>query len=306
MQIAVVGPGALGSLFAALLGRAGHELLLLDHHPGRAALLATRGLVLEENGREERIPVLATADPAAIAGADLVLLCVKSGAVGAILADLAPFFSPPSLLIAFQNGLGHLGPLKRLVPGDYAVAVTGQGATLIAPGRVRHGGRGPTRLGFLEPPAPPARPLAFRAAEALTAAGIPAIVDDAITSALWRKLLVNAGINGLTALHDCPNGRLAEDSRLRQQLGRAVLEAAAVARGLDIAVGSEPVEDVLAVCRATAGNLSSMLQDVRQRRPTEIDAINGAIVTEARRQGIPVPVNEWLVRAVKAKEREFR
>jgi 2-dehydropantoate 2-reductase len=307
MNIAVVGPGALGSLFAALLGRAGHEAWLLDHDAPRAALLAARGLLLEEDGREEWIPVRTTVEPAAVAAAELVLLCVKSAAVAASLAALGPFLPSASLLIAFQNGIGHLEPLQRLVPANRrAVAVTAQGATLVAPGRIRYGGGGPTHLGFLEAPDPLAQARITRAAAVLTEAGIPIVVDDDIGGAIWRKLLVNAGINGLTALYDCPNGRLGDDQLLKEQLRQTVIEAAAVARAMGIEVGDDPVGAVLEVCRATAGNISSMLQDIRRRRPTEIDAINGAIVAAAHRLGIAVPVNEGLVRAVKAKEREFQ
>ncbi|MDA8164714.1 MAG: 2-dehydropantoate 2-reductase [Desulfobacteraceae bacterium] len=303
MKITVVGPGALGSLFGALLGRAGHRIQLLDHQRPRAALLAARGLLLEENGRKERVSILATTEPAAVAGSDLIFLCVKSGAVGESLAAIASFLSPSSLLIACQNGIGHLEPLRRLVPADRrSVAVTAQGATLIAPGHVRHGGSGPTRLGVIEPPVPA---VLTQAAGVLTAAGIPALVEGDISQAIWRKLLANAAINALTALHDCPNGHLAADSRLRKELSQAVAEGAAVAKALKVEVGSDPVADVLAICRATAENISSMLQDVRRRRRTEIDAINGAIVAEARRLGIPVPVNERLLQAVKAREGDF-
>lgn len=307
MKVAVVGPGALGSLFAALLRRAEHEVWLLDHDRPRAAFLAARGLLLEENGREERIPVRATAEPAAIANAELILFCVKSGEVAASLAALAPFLSPASLLVAFQNGIGHLEPLKRLVPADRrAAAVTAQGATLITPGRIRYGGRGATLLGFLDSPGLPTRERALRVAEAFTDAGIPATLDEDIAGAIWHKLLVNAGINALTALYDCPNGRLAQDPQLKEQLTRAVLEAAAVARALGIEVSEDPVGAALSVCRATADNISSMLQDVRRRRTTEIDAINGAVVAAAHRLGISVPVNEGLVQAIKAKELEFQ
>lgn len=306
MRIAIVGPGALGSLFAALLGRVGHEVLLLDHDAKRAAVLAARGLLLEENGLETLTPVRATAESAAVAATELILLCVKSAAVAACLADLVPHLSPSSLLIAFQNGIGHLQPLQQVVPPDQrAVAVTAQGATLIAPGRIRYGGQGPTRLGFLEPVSSQARIRALRAAAIFNDAGIPATVNEEIVGAIWRKLLVNAGINGLTAIHDCPNGRLAENPHLREQLEHIVLEAAAVARTLGIEVGADPVEAVLAVCRATADNISSMLQDVRRRRYTEIDAINGAIVAAARRLGLPVPANEELVRVIKTRERDF-
>jgi 2-dehydropantoate 2-reductase len=109
----------------------------------------------------------------------------------------------------------------------------------------------------------------------------------------------------LTALHDCPNGQLYDLPTLRKQLEQAVREAATVARAKGIDVGGDPVADVLAVCLATKDNISSMLQDIRHRRPTEIDAINGALVADAHDLGLAVPVNEELIRAVKRKEQEY-
>jgi 2-dehydropantoate 2-reductase len=305
MRITVVGPGALGLLLAALLGRAGNEVWLLDHHPERAAYLAARGVWLEENGRPMLVAIKATAEPAVIEAADLVLLCVKAAAVGKGLENGTPLLTPNSLLIAFQNGISHLSACRRQLPADaWAAGTTSLGATLLAPGHVRHGGGGVTRVGFLSPPCRHVWQLGAAAAEIFCGADIPTELVEDMQGPLWRKLLVNVGINALTALNDCPNGQLSFPP-LREQLVQAVREAATVASAKGIDVGTDPVADVLAVCLATRDNISSMLQDVRRRRPTEIDAINGALVAEAKRLGIAVPVNEELVRAVKRKEQEY-
>jgi 2-dehydropantoate 2-reductase len=306
MRIVVIGPGALGLLLAALLGRAGHDLWLLDQHPERAANLAARGVWLEENGRTMRVKVKATTEPAVIGAADLILLCVKAAAVVKGLAKATPLLTPASLLVAFQNGISHLRACQQLLASDaWAVGTTALGATLIAQERVRHGGGGMTWLGFLGSPSRGARKLGAGAAETFCRAGIPSQLVEDMQGPLWRKLLVNVGINALTALHGCPNGQLYHLPPLRKQLEQAVKEAATVARAKGIDVGGDPVADVLAVCLATRDNISSMLQDVRRRRPTEIDAINGELVAEAHRLGVAVPVNEELVRAVKRRELEY-
>jgi 2-dehydropantoate 2-reductase len=306
MRIFVVGPGALGLLFAALLGRAGHEIWLLDHNSERAAFLAARGIWLEENDRAMRISVRAAVRAPVSAAADLVLLCVKSQAVTAALEQIVPLLAPSSLLIAFQNGISHLEVCRRrLSAGEWAAGITVQGATLLARGRVRHGGWGPTHLGFLDPVAAGPRLLCIRAAAVFREAGMAAEMEENMLATIWRKLLVNVGINALTALHDCANGRLLELPELREHLAGAVLEAAAVARARGLDVGDDPVADVLAVCAATKNNISSMLQDMRLRRATEIDAINGALVAEAHRAGVAAPVNEELVRAVKSRELQY-
>jgi 2-dehydropantoate 2-reductase len=306
MRIVIVGPGALGLLLAAFLGRTGHELWLLDHHSERAANLAARGLWLEENGRTMWVGVKATTESAVIGAADLVLLCVKSAAVVKGLEKAMPLLTPASLLIAFQNGIGHLNSCQQqLASDDWAVGTTALGATLLAPDRVGHGGGGVTRLGFLGSPSQRARQSAADAAETFCKAGIATELMADMQGPLWRKLLVNVGINALTALHDCPNGQLYDLPTLRKQLEQAVREAATVARAKGIDVGGDPVADVLAVCLATKDNISSMLQDIRHRRPTEIDAINGALVADAHDLGLAVPVNEELIRAVKRKEQEY-
>jgi 2-dehydropantoate 2-reductase len=307
MRIVVVGPGALGLLFATILGRAGHDAWLLDYQPERAAFLAARGIWLEEKNQATRVVIKATAEPEVIGTADLILLCVKSGSMAEGLDRALPLLASGSLLIAFQNGISHPEICRRQL-GSYhwAVGTTSLGAALEAADRVRHGGEGMTMVGFLDLPAKEGSRLGAEAVEVFNQAGITAQMVEDIQEQLWRKLLINVGINALTALNDCANGRLLELPNLRGLMIQAVEEAAAVARAKGIDPGRDPVTEVLGVCLATRDNTSSMLQDIRRRKPTEIGAINGALVAEARRLGIPVPVNEALVRAVRRKEQDYR
>jgi 2-dehydropantoate 2-reductase len=106
------------------------------------------------------------------------------------------------------------------------------------------------------------------------------------------------GVNALTAIYDCPNGKLLALPKAREMMRLAVLEAAAVAEACGVKISPDPVGRTLAVCRATAGNISSMLQDVRQGRGTEIEAINGEIVRLAATFNIPAPVNKRLTALV--------
>ncbi|MFZ5775780.1 MAG: ketopantoate reductase family protein [Thermodesulfobacteriota bacterium] len=307
-RIAVVGPGALGCLLAARLSRlAPAPLWLLDHDPTRAEEVDRSGLCLETAGRTERFPVRATADPNRIGPVDLVLFTVKSTAVRAAIPSLLPLLGSQSLLLAFQNGIGHLGPLADAgLPGILGLAVTTMGATLLAPGQARFGGAGRTMLGAASnSPGERERARLVQAAVLFNAAGMEAMVSDDILTQVWNKLLANVGINALTAIHGCENGGLLQRPEALRLLRAAVQEAAAIGRAKGISLSAEPVEWVLSVCRATAGNISSMLQDVRRRRPTEIDAINGAVVAEARRLGLPCAANQELVREIKALESAY-
>lgn len=308
MKITVVGPGAMGCLLAASLSEH-HQVRLLDHDPDRAALLNRRGLCLEDGGRCRHYRVEAAADPRRLGPAELVLLCVKSGAVRPILAQIPFLCDKNSLLIAFQNGIGHLAPLAELSADTaWALGVTAQGATLAGPGHVLHRGRGLTRIGLapqLSAPKDEARAKLVRAARALSGAGIETAPVDDILNHVWAKLLINAGINALTVIHDCPNGALLDSPDAVAVMRAAILEGKEVAEKSGIYPGADPLKAAVEVCRATAANISSMLQDVRAKRLTEIDAINGALVRCAAELDIPVPVNRELTRKIKEIERGY-
>ena len=315
MRIVVVGPGALGSLFAATLvmhsqdleeGCGRHEVWLLDHNASRARQLAAQGLRIDIGGTQYICPVHVTAAAGEIGSVDLVLLCVKSYNVAAGLQQAAALLGPDTLLLGLQNGIAHLELLEAVTSTPLVAAgVTALGATLLEPGHVRYAGRGPTRLGFLHPPTADGETRLGQVATMFSAAGLEAEVVVDLKGQIWAKLFVNVGINALTAIHGCRNGELLNMPEVRAQLVKAVREAMAVARAMLIPIVADPVASTLEVCRATAENISSMLQDVRQQRPTEIDAINGAIVEHGHRLQVPVPVNELLVRKVKEIEADY-
>lgn len=300
MKIAVIGPGALGSLLAAgLSANTDHEVWLLDHDRDRAARLEN-SVFLAEEGAGYEVELNITADSEDIGSVDLVLLCVKSFAVEAALTGAASLFHPSSLLIAFQNGIIHAEIIRQaFVPGYKALGVSSEGATLLGPGKVSHRGRGQTSLGFWDDPGRQGWEKLEEAADLLAAAGFPSAVVADIQESLWRKLLVNAGINGLTVIYDCSNGELLADPRARELMAGAVREGAAVARAAGVSPGPDPVAYTEEVCRRTAGNISSMLQDIRRNRPTEIAAINGALAARAEDLGIEVPVNRMIIDKVR-------
>lgn len=301
MKICVIGPGALGCLLAALLARAGHQVWLLDHRAARARLISTQGIVLHDRSGRSMVPVRATADLAQIGLVSLAFLCVKSEAVEVAARRALPALVPGSLLIALQNGIAHHSWLLTLsVP--WALGVTAQGASLLEPGVVRHGGEGQTSLGFLSDAEEAARVKLQEAAELLSRAGIPTEINPDILAAAWNKLIVNAGINALTALEDCANGELLARPAALAAMQAAVREAAQVATACGVRVVHDPEAMTMGVCRDTAENISSMLQDVRQGRRTEVEAINGVIVHRAAALGIPVPTNQKLLAGIKALE----
>jgi 2-dehydropantoate 2-reductase len=311
MKVVIIGPGALGCLLASTLSLRSKtatplDIWILDHNPERVRQLAENGLTLEEDGREFHCRISATVDPGEIGQADVIFLCVKSLDVADGLRAAKIIAGGDTLLITLQNGIGHLEILQaHKEPPMIAPGVTAQGANLVDTGHVRHAGNGITRLGLLHNSTGRQAVLLQEACNLLNSASLETTIVENIIDFVWAKLLVNVGINGLTAIHNCPNGALLESVATRKQLSDAVREAEIVARARSIQILADPVAVTLEVCKQTGANISSMLQDVRSGRPTEIDSINGAIVKAAKELHIPVPVNEELVSRVKEIEKNY-
>ncbi len=315
MKVVIIGPGALGCLLAASLtiklGQSNKnipelDLWLLDYKPERAQYLCEHGLILEENNRKKPCRIKATTDPAEIGPADIIILCVKSLQVAAGLQQAAKLVQPDTLLVAMQNGIGHLELLKdkQKLP-SIVLGVTAQGANMVAPGHVRHAGDGLTRIGFLKSASFTKSLLLAKVCNMLNYGGVETVIVDNILDYVWSKLIINVGINALTAMHRCPNGKLLESADTLEKLSTAVREGETVARALNMELIGDPLAMTIDVCRKTAQNLSSMLQDVNNKRPTEIDSINGAIIAAGRKLGIPTPVNDELLQSVKEIEQAY-
>lgn len=292
MTIAVLGPGAMGTLFGAFLSRAGHRVWLIDHSPARAHQLTKQGLTVIEPEGEWKAPALGTAHPGQIGQADLLLIFVKSHQTAVAALPAKPCIGPKTLVLTLQNGLGNLEVLSEVFgAGLVAGGITGHGATWLAPGQVRHAGRGVTVIGEQSGPAS-SRLTALRAF--FQSAGIETDLTDHLASALWGKLVLNAAVNPVGALTGLPNGRLIQPplAGLTVQVAR---EAASVAEGLEIPLPyPDPADKLREVCSATAENINSMLQDVRRRCRTEVEAINGAVVRSAAKAGLSAPLNAAL------------
>ena len=293
-SVLIVGTGAMAGLFGARLAPHAQVTLLGTWQAGLEALTRD-GIRLEGNGRAVQVPVRATSDPADCAGAQSALFLVKSWQTQRAAAMLAQCLAPDGVALTLQNGLGNVEVLEaELGPQRVALGVTTLGATLLGPGRVRAGGAGPTHVA----PHPRLEPLV----DLLETSGFEVHLAEDLESLAWGKLVVNAGINALTALLEVPNGELLERPGARAVMQEAAQEAGRVAAARGVTLPYEdPVAQVEAVARRTAANISSMLQDIRRGAPTEVDAINGAVVREADRLGLQAPVNRTLWNLVHAK-----
>ena len=304
MKIAIIGAGAMGSLYGARLTQGGEDVWLLDTWPENVTVLRERGLTIAGEGGSEMVAVQAATSAEEIGEADLILLFVKSHATrDAALAALSMLKSD-TMVLTLQNGLGNAEQIAAVVGADrVVVGTTAMGAIMAGPGHIIDGGKGVTHIGKLTGSA--TRRL-YEIAAVFSRSGLYTIVDANVESLRWVKLTINAGLNALSAVTGLTNGQLAAYPETQELMMRAVAEAECVAqaRGVTLPPGDRQAE-VLAIARATKDNKSSMLQDVLKRRRTEIEAINGAIVSEGMRLGVPTPINDALTLMVKALERTY-
>jgi 2-dehydropantoate 2-reductase len=277
-------------LMGARLARAGSRVTLVGTWPEGLRAIAAQGLAVAEDGGTWHAPAAALPLEAPPPPADAVLVLVKSWQTAAV-APHAVRAAGPSLLVTLQNGLGNREVLAA-AGGRPLQGVTVMGATLLAPGLVR---------GF------PGQVWLEEAAAALAGwlreGGFDAHAVPDIDRHLWRKLAVNCAINPLSAVLGVPNGDLLREPEPLATLDAAAAEVGAVAAAAGVALDpEEAVAAARAVARATAGNRSSMLQDLERGGRTEIGALCGAVVEAGARRGVPTPVNARLHAAVRARE----
>jgi len=346
MKIAIVGPGAMGSLLAGVLTRAAQdaplgrrlltpdgaegpparedaplgrslfalsptegrpapygreELFLLDHRPERAHQIAASGISLKTAQGEFTIPIKATANPAEIGAADLLLICVKAFQTAAAAKWAAPCVGEDTTVLTLQNGLGNVERLSEVFGKERVIGgTTGHGATLIEVGRVVHTGVGETMIGE-QGGEKSARLEKIKAL--LDKSGVATSITTNLTGAIWGKVIINCAINPLAALTRLRNGDLLKEPALADLLGKVAEEAAQVAAAVGIRLPfADPAERTKKVCLQTAENINSMLADVLNKRPTEINEINGAVVQAAASLGLEVPLNRGLTGLVRGIE----
>lgn len=302
MKLAIIGPGALGCLLAAKLKGAGVDVWLVDYRPERIGLLNHQGIILKApDGTETTIKVpVGKADQAG--PADLAILTVKAYQTRAAVSSLTALVGAGGLALTLQNGLGNLEEMAAVLgPERLLGGASILGATRLGEGQVLLAGLGSTSVG-----PPPGSLVPLAEAEAVAAifrqAGMPCEVRSNIEAVLWEKLLVNVGINPLTAILRIKNGELPNLAPAWDLAVAASTEAQAVARAGGIALEVDPAARLREVCSATAANRSSMLQDIAAGRPTEIEALNAQVAARGADYDLPTPVNHVLTQLIRALE----
>ncbi len=318
MKIGIVGAGAMGSLLAGLLAyQQQSEIWLIGSASSQTHLKAIKvqGLKLElAESVQVVFPALhnviisnlnVTENAAEAYPVDLALILVKSYRTEAAAEQVQAMLSPHSLALTLQNGLGNLEKLALAV----GLERSGQGVTTLAAalaeaGVVRWNGIGPLSLGLSPQLSAGRQQILQDFAALLGQIGLTVPLTENIQGLIWGKLIINCGINALGALLDVPNGDLLNIPAARPLMEAAASEAAEIARALGIILPYPYTESALQtqkVAEQTAHNFNSMLLDIRRNRPTEIAAINGAVVQQAQTLKLATPINSILTQLIEAK-----
>jgi len=311
MKIVIVGPGAMGCLFAAFLSKslpggrqAKEEVWLLDKNKERSARINQEGISVEGISGNWQAQVKATAEVNEIGSADLIIISVKSHDTKEAVVSAKSLINENTKILTLQNGIGNIEIIAEVAGSEKVIGgATNLGVTLLDIGKLRHAGRGETVIGRIDGKIS----VEMRAIrEIFNKVGIETRISRDIKGLLWSKLIINVGINALTAITRLNNGRLIEFEGTRKILREAVAEATKIAKRKRIKlIYDDPLAKVEAVCEATSTNVSSMLQDVLRKKRTEIDFINGVIVRLGQELGIQTPVNSTLVDLVKTIEASY-
>ena len=300
-EILIVGSGSMACLFAYKLAMAGSHISMFGAWREGIDALQKRGVTLVAgDGTAQSIPLVrATGNPTQLERYDLVLFLNKTYQLKESLDALGHWWNrnkyPGTVFVTLQNGLGNCEKIiERFGANQCFGGTTTYAASLVKPGCVKQTGDGQVDL-----------PMALMAAPAsqwLKTAGFITMGHIEIKELLWRKLVINSVINPLTAIYRITNGELLHSQGIRELIIKVVDEVILVAQSDGICLDrDEMLNAVEKVCNQTAQNISSMRKDLERGNRTEIEAINGAVVTKAQLAGIPVPVNQWLLTQIKEK-----
>ncbi len=289
MRVTFIGAGAMGGLFGAVMTEAGLDVQLVDIWPEHVEAIRQNGLQIEDEGRRRRVKLDIHLDYQDTRPADLCIVFVKGPQTAEAALAAAHVLAPKGVALTLQNGLGNADILAETIdPPRVITGTTSWGSTILGPGSLRYAGKGPTVIG----PWAGGDMLKVKAvAETLTRGGIETETMTDVKALVWKKLLVNLGINAIGALTHIRNGQLLDLEITKELSRRAVEEGMAVAEALGVAISQDAVEHCWWVAEQVAQARASMGQDVDAKRETEIKTINGAIVRLGQELGLETPIN---------------
>lgn len=306
MKIAIVGAGAMGSLFGAKLASTGNDVLLVDVWREAVEAIQSHGLRVDDlGGGTATVRVRAVTDAAEAGPVELVVIFVKCYDTDAAARGAVPLLGPATPVLTLQNGWGNVPRIAQVVGQERVLAgVTYHSATVLGPGHIQYAGRGPTILGELDGKI---SPRVKEIADVFNAAGLQVTPTAEVVKEIWSKLAMAVCGLPTSALLRFHSGDLIRSEGtvhlMRALMGETVAVAKAQGFGLDF---EERWATVSGAMTRNPGVKPSMLQDVERRRRTEIDVVNGAVVAAGKQLNIPTPYNETMVWLIRSLEETFQ
>ena len=305
MKIAIVGTGAMGSVYAALLASAGHEVWAIDRWREHVDAMRARGLRLEGASGDRTVKVNATTDTREAGTCELVILATKAMHVAQAAESVKALLGRDTPVLSIQNGLGGPDTAARILGRERVMVgvVGGFGASMKAPGHAHHNGWELVRLGEFGGPITDR----LKTVEALwSSAGFRVKVFDDIDQLVWEKLICNCAYSGPCGVAECTTGEVMQDQDLSAVSAACATEAYAVARAKGVKLGfTDPVAYVRDFGSKIPHARPSVLLDLLAGRKSEIDVINGSIPRVGKEVGVEAPVNTAVTALVRAKERKL-
>ncbi len=310
MKIAIVGAGATGSVYAALLADpGGHEVVVIDRWSEHVEAIRRQGLRLEGASGDRTVSLAATTEPGEVEGAELVIIATKYDGVADAARAARRIARPEAPILTIQNGLGSADLVAREVGDERTLigVIGGFGASVVEPGHVHHEGMEFVRLGERVASGSEGRARLERVAAAWRAGGFAVSTFEDIHRMVWEKLVCNCAYSGPCALTGLRIGELQADPHGWSIAAACAREAAAVARARGIELGFEDAEAYVRVFGQKIPDARpSMLLDHMAGRRAEVETINGAIPREGERVGVATPVNAVVSSLLLARESGFQ
>ena len=307
MKTAIIGAGAIGSLFGSLLKANNIDTVLYDRDSRKTDYINKNGiqLIYPQPGKKLTLFPEASDRIERIKGFDYYLLCVKSYSTEAVAEKISSVSRDDSVIVTFQNGMGNIEILRKYFRGScIAAGTTSEGALFTPPASVVYGGRGKTSFSIIDKNGN--NSVLEPILQMLNSSGIETSLTDNYRNDIWKKLVVNAAINPLTAALKLQNRHISESPYLREVAEMIILESIEAAGADGINLDYEEIKNtVFSVAEKTGLNRSSMLQDIENKRKTEIDFISGAAADKAEETGISLSVNRIMQNIIKVLERRY-
>lgn len=300
MRIAVIGAGAMGSIYGGHLSLH-NEVYLVDTNQAIVDHINENGLILQENGKDVVYRPHAVTSTAGLEKMDLVILFVKALFSQAALRGNQGIIGPDTYVLTLQNGSGHEDILGEFVPQNHIIiGTTNDNGAVLAPGHVRHGGEGETNIGMLVEDTEAFLP---KLKEAMDSCGFKAQIHANIQQLIWNKLFTNVSLSALTGVLQVPMGFIAGNEHAWTITKRLIHEAVEVAHGLGLEADEEAItEKVKHTSEGSPEGITSICADLRDGRRTEVNTISGSVVRASKKCGVPAPTHELIVEMVHAME----